>query len=153
MNVRGLALALMVCAAPAGAVLPGPPGDPQVAEGARLVESGRHELGLPLLESALARMPGDPDILVYMAFALRRMGRAAEAMARYEEALARDPNHPGALAYQGSLFLEGGRRTEAQANLARLAATCAACAEHETLRREVERAAQAGVVVLPAGAR
>jgi tetratricopeptide (TPR) repeat protein len=153
MNVRVFALVLLVCAPPASAVLPEPPGDPQVAEGARLVETGRHELGLPLLESALARLPGDPDILVYMAFALRRLGRGAEAMARYEEALARDPHHPGALAYQGSLFLERGQHAEAQANRARLAATCAACPEHETLRREVERAAQAGVVVLPAGAR
>ena len=73
--MRGVALALALLAGPALAVLPDPPGDPEVAEGARLVEGGRYELGLPLLEAALARLPGDPDILVYIAFAHRRLGR------------------------------------------------------------------------------
>lgn len=139
--VSALLLAIMAAAAPAHAVIPEPPGDPQVVEGVRLLEGGRHALGLPLLEAALARLPGDPDILVYMAFALRRLGRTEEAMARYAEALAGRPDHPGALAYQGGLFLEQGRLAEARANLGRLAATCAACPEHETLARDIARVA------------
>jgi tetratricopeptide (TPR) repeat protein len=135
--MRRLAAALLLMPGLAGAVLPEPPGDPQAAEGVRLVESGRYELGLPLLEAALARLPGDPDILVYVAFAHRRAGRPDRALAAYADALARDPGHAAALAYQGSLFLELGRRAEAEANLARLRTLCAACAETETLAREV----------------
>lgn len=138
--MRRLLAIAMLAAAPALAVLPEPPGDPQAAEGVRMIESGRYQLALPLLQAALERLPGDPDILVYVAFAQRRNGDREAAMAAYEQALARDPNHPGALAYQGALFLELGRRAEAEANLARLAATCAACEERETLARDIARA-------------
>jgi tetratricopeptide (TPR) repeat protein len=135
--IRVIALLL---AGPALAVLPEPPGDPQVNEARRLIEGGRHELGLPLLEAALERLPGDPDILTYLAFAHRRAGRMEAALAAYAQALARDPDHAAALAYQGAAFLELGRRAEAEANLARLAAACPDCAERETLAREIARA-------------
>ncbi|WP_270936913.1 tetratricopeptide repeat protein, partial [Falsiroseomonas oryzae] len=138
-RMRRLLLAALLAAPPALAVLPEPPGDPQAAEGVRLLESGRYELGLPLLQAALERLPGDPDLLVYVAFAQRRSGRPEAAMEAYRQALARDPNHPGALAYQGALFLELGRRAEAEANLARLAAACPGCAETETLARALAR--------------
>ena len=129
-----LALAL---SAPAGAVLPVPEGDPDLAQARQMIENDRVPLALPLLQAALARAPGDPDILVYIAFAERRLGRTEAAMEAYRAALTAAPDHPGALAYQGALFLELGRRAEAEANLARLAATCAACAERETLARQI----------------
>lgn len=138
--IRAAVLAVALVATPALAVLPDPPGDPQVAEGARLVEGGRYELGLPLLEAALARLPGDPDILVYIAFAHRRLGRPDAAMEAYLEALGSNPNHPGALAYQGSLLLEMGDRAGAEANLAQLMNSCRGCAETETLARDIARA-------------
>lgn len=138
--MRAAVMALALLAGPALAVLPDPPGDPEVAEGARLVEGGRYELGLPLLEAALARLPGDPDILVYIAFAHRRMGRRDAAMEAYLLALGSNPNHPGALAYQGSLMLEMGDRAGAAANLAQLTNSCGACPERETLARELARA-------------
>lgn len=137
--MRRLLAALLLTAAPALAVLPGAGDDAQVMEGARLLEAGRYDLGLPLLRSALERLPGDPDILVYIAFAERRLGRKEEAMDAYFLALSQNPNHPGALAYQGSLFLEMNEPARAAANLAQLAATCGACPEHETLRREIAR--------------
>lgn len=137
--IRRLALLVLLLAPPAAAVMPEPPGDPQVAEGQRLLESGRYELGLPLLEAALARLPGDPDILTYIAFAHRRRGDVPAAEAAYRAALATNPDHPGALAYQGALFLAQGRRAEAAANLARLTASCAACPEREALARDLAR--------------
>jgi tetratricopeptide (TPR) repeat protein len=137
--VRRFLLPALVAAAPALAVMPDPPGDPQAAEGLRMLESGRYQLALPLLEAALARLPGDPDILVYIAFAHRRTGDRAAALEAYGQALSRDPAHPGALAYQGALFVELGRRSDAEANLARLVATCPGCAETETLRRDLAR--------------
>jgi tetratricopeptide (TPR) repeat protein len=138
--MRWALLALPMLALPALAVPPETPGDPQVAEGARLVESGRYELGLPVLEAALARLPGDPDILVYIAFAHRRLGNRDAAMEAYLEALGSNPNHPAALAYQGSLLLEMGDRAGAEANLAQLTNSCGRCAERETLARDIARA-------------
>ncbi len=138
--MRAALLGLALLAFPALAAPPTPSGDPEVAEGARLVESGRYELGLPVLEAALARLPGDPDILVYIAFAQRRLGNRDAAMEAYLEALGTNPNHPGALAYQGSLLLEMGDRPGAEANLAQLTNSCGRCAERETLARDIARA-------------
>ena len=135
-----LALLMALLAAPAQAVLPEPEGDPDIAAGRSMIEAGRHGLALELLEAVLARLPGDPDVLTDMAFAHRRRNDVAAAEAAYRAALAANPDHPGALAYQGSLFLQQGRRAEAAANLARLSATCGACAERETLAREMAAA-------------
>ena len=135
----GLVATGFLATGPALAVMPEPDGDPDVAEARRALDGGRYELGLDLLNAVLARLPGDPDVLVYVAFAHRRAGRPDQAMASYAQALAAQPDHPGALAYQGALFLELGRRAEAEANLARLAASCATCAEHETLARDLAR--------------
>jgi Tfp pilus assembly protein PilF len=132
-----LAAAVLLAAAPAGAVLPEPAGDPDIAAAVGMIDAGRDRLALELLEAVLARLPGDPDVLTYIAFAHRRQNNAAAAEAAYRAALATNPNHPGALAYQGSLFLQQGRRAEAEANLARLTASCGGCTERETLAREL----------------
>jgi Tfp pilus assembly protein PilF len=132
-----LAGAVLLAAAPAGAVLPEPAGDPDIAAAVGMIDAGRDRLALELLEAVLARLPGDPDVLTYIAFAHRRQNNAAAAEAAYRAALATNPNHPGALAYQGSLFLQQGRRAEAEANLARLTASCGGCTERETLAREL----------------
>jgi tetratricopeptide (TPR) repeat protein len=138
--MKRVALLLGLLATPASAVMPGAADDAQVIEGARLLEDGSYELGLPLLRAALARLPNDPDILVYIAFAERRLGNSEGAMAAYRAALAEVPTHAGALAYQGSLFLALGDREGAAANLALLGRSCGGCAEHETLAREIARA-------------
>ncbi len=130
---------MMLAAGPALAVFPASDSDPDMPAARQAIEGERYALGLELLGKVLERLPGDPDVLVYVAFAHRRLGDNARAMAAYEAALATDPNHPGTLAYQGSLFLALGRRAEAEANLARLAATCGGCAEQQTLAREIGR--------------
>lgn len=135
-----LLLLVLLPAAPARAVFPPADSDPDMPAARQAIEAGRYELGLDLLAKVLERLPEDPDVLVYVAFAHRRLGDRDRAMAAYEQALARDPRHPGALAYQGSLFLELGRRDAAEANLARLAAGCGDCPERETLAREIARA-------------
>jgi tetratricopeptide (TPR) repeat protein len=137
--VKRYLLGLLLLAAPAAAVLPEPEGDPDVAAARQAMDGGRYELGLQLLQAVLERLPGDPDVLVYVAFAERRAGRIPAAMEAYRQALAADPDHPGALAYQGALFLDLGRRAEAEANLARLAARCPTCPERETLARDIAR--------------
>jgi tetratricopeptide (TPR) repeat protein len=132
-------LAIALRTAPAGAVLPpDPPGDPIAVEAIRLTETGRYDLSVPMLESVLARLPGDPDLLTYLALALRSTGRLAEAEARYTEALSRDAAHLPAIAYQGVLYLETGRRDRAEANLRRLEALCpTGCPARDELAREV----------------
>lgn len=127
----------LLAAAPAGAVLPEPDGDPDIAAAVGMIEAGRGRLALELLEAVLARLPGDPDVLTYIAFAHRRQNNLEAAEAAYRAALAIDPNHAGALAYQGSLFLHQGQRAAAEANLARLTASCSGCPERETLAREL----------------
>lgn len=129
--------ALLLAAAPAGAVLPEPEGDPDIAAAVGMIQAGRDRLALELLDAVLARLPGDPDVLTYIAFAHRRQNDMEAAAAAYRAALATNPNHAGALAYQGSLFLQQGRRAEAEANLARLTASCDSCPERETLAREL----------------
>jgi tetratricopeptide (TPR) repeat protein len=135
------AATLLLAALPfaANAVLPPDPlNDPVALEAVRLVETGRYELSVPMLESVLARLPGDPDILTYLALALRSTGRLAEAEARYTEALSHDAAHLPAIAYQGVLFLETGRRDRAEANLRRLEALCpTGCPARDELAREV----------------
>lgn len=132
-----IAGAALLAAAPTGAVLPEPEGDPDIAAAVGMIEAGRDRLALELLEAVLARLPGNPDVLTYIAFAHRRQNNPEAAEAAYRAALVTDPNHAGALAYQGSLFLQQGRRAEAEANLARLTASCDGCAERETLAREL----------------
>jgi Flp pilus assembly protein TadD len=114
------------------------PGDPDALEAVRLTQDGRYDLSVPALEAVLARLPDDPDLLTYLALALRRTGRPAEAEARYEQALARDAAHRPAIAYQGVLFLDTGRRERAEANLRRLEALCPqGCPERDDLAREI----------------
>lgn len=134
-----LALALVVLPLAAGAFPPEPAReDPVAIEAVRLSEAGRYDLSVPMLESVLARLPGDPDILTYLALALRRSGRLAEAEARYDQALSEDPAHLPAIAYQGVLFLETGRRDRAEANLRLLERLCPiGCASRDDLAREV----------------
>ena len=64
--MKRLVLGLLLLAAPAAAVLPEPDGDPDVAAARQAIDGGRYELGLQLLQAVLERLPGDPDVLVYV---------------------------------------------------------------------------------------
>jgi tetratricopeptide (TPR) repeat protein len=136
--MRRIVIAALLLPFAAGAAPPDPMEDPAATEAVRLQATGRYDLSVPLLESVLARLPGDPDVLTYLALALRSSGRHAEAEARYDQALARDPRHLPAIAYQGVLFLETGRRERAEANLRRLETLCPnGCPARDELAREV----------------
>lgn len=141
--MRAIGLCMLLAAMPAWAVPPAEkPGDPQAVEAVRLIEQGRPALSVPMLEAVLARLPGDPDLLTYLALALRQTGEFTAAEARYAEALAADPWHAAALAYQGVLYLETGRRERAVANLETLRGLCpAGCTEREELQRALARPA------------
>lgn len=139
--MRHWIIALLLAANTAAAAPPPETtGDPVAAEAIRYIEQGRPALSIPMLESVVARLPGNPDLLTYLALALRLEGRHAEAATRYEQALAQDAAYLPALAYQGILFLQTGQRDRAQANMNRLIALCRdGCPEREDLAREMAR--------------
>jgi TolB-like protein/Tfp pilus assembly protein PilF len=65
-----------------------------LAQGAYLYRVERdYPAALDVYRQALARQPGDVDIISELFFVERRMGRWAEAIAHYREAIARDPRN------------------------------------------------------------
>ncbi len=137
--MRRLAAALVLAAAPAFAVPP-PPADPTLDQdrtlGEDLVRQGRFELSIPFLVEAAKRDPMVAELHVYLAFALRNVGRREEAGAHYRFALRLDPDNRWALAYYGVLLLEEGERAEAEAMLVTLRRVCeTTCPERDELER------------------
>jgi len=129
-----------LAAAPALAVAPPTTNLPENQDritGEQLVHQGRFALSIPFLIEATKRDPMVPEIHVYLAFALRNVGRREEAAAHYRFALRLDPDNLWALAYYGVMLLEDGDRAEAERMRDALARLCpAGCAE----RLELERA-------------
>jgi Flp pilus assembly protein TadD len=134
-----LALAALLTAAPALAIPP-PPADPAADQdrvfGEEMVRQGRYALSIPFLIEATKRDPMVADTHVYLAFALRQVGRRDEAGVHYRFALRLDPDNLWALAYYGVMLLEDGNRGEAEAKLAALRRLCPeGCGEREELER------------------
>lgn len=79
------------------------------------------------------------DILNYLGYAHRMLGRMSQAEDYYRQALALDPNHLGANEYLGELFLETGDIAAARKRLSKLDSLCAfGCAEREALARLID---------------
>jgi tetratricopeptide (TPR) repeat protein len=96
---------------------------------------------LDALARAQAAIGPHPDVLNYMGFASRRLGRTDAALAYYREALTLDPDHLGANEYLGELYLQMGRVEDARRQLARLDQLCAyGCAQREELARWIQLA-------------
>ncbi len=80
-----------------------------------------------------------PDILNYLGFAHRKMGKFNQAQDYYAAALELDPDHLGATEYLGELYLELGEIRKARRQLAKLDKLCAfGCAQYEDLARLIE---------------
>lgn len=118
--------------------------DPAAGDGAYLAAVGlinerRYAEAIDSLESARAAFGPHPDILTYLGFAHRKLGRYETAETYYRAALAAVPDHKGATEYYGELMLERGDKAGAERMLARLEALCAfGCAEADELRRWIE---------------
>lgn len=105
------------------------------AEAVGLINQQNYSQALVSLDRAQTAIGPHPDILNYMGFASRRLGRTDAALAYYQEALALDPNHRGANEYLGELYIQMGRMDDARRQLARLDHLCAyGCAEREELQ-------------------
>jgi tetratricopeptide (TPR) repeat protein len=113
------------------------------AEAVGLINQERFTEGLDALGRAHAAVGPHPDVLNYMGFASRKLGRFDDALAYYGEALAIDPNHLGANEYLGELYIQMGDLGRARRQLARLDNLCAyGCAQREELARWIETASQ-----------
>lgn len=112
------------------------------AEAVGLINRERFADGLDALARAQSAVGPHPDILNYMGFASRKLGRFDDALSYYHEALAIDPDHLGANEYLGELYLQMGDFGRARHQLARLDQLCAyGCAQREELARWIDTAA------------
>lgn len=81
------------------------------------------------------------DVLNYMGFVSRKLGRLDDALAYYDEALRIDPNHLGATEYLGELYIQMGDLSRARRQLAQLDQLCAyGCEQREELARWIDSA-------------
>jgi tetratricopeptide (TPR) repeat protein len=100
-----------------------------------LINEGKYEPAITLLQEALWNAGPHPDLMTYLGFANRKLKRYDLASGWYRQALAVAPRHRGALEYYGELKLERGDRAGALEHLARLERICGfGCQEAEELR-------------------
>lgn len=113
-------------------------GDHAYLDAVGLINEGRFEAAIAELQKARAAFGAHPDVLTYMGFANRKLGRFEAAEGYYREALAAAPDHKGATEYFGELMVERGNIAGATRMLAKLDAICTfGCAEADELRRWV----------------
>lgn len=116
-------------------------GDGAYLEAVGLINEGRYEAAIASLGRAEAAFGPHPDVLTYLGFANRKLGRFEVAESYYRAALAIAPAHRGATEYYGELKVERGDLGGARAMLARLETICRfGCAEAEELRRWIDAA-------------
>lgn len=119
----------------------GEAGDAAYLEAVGLINEGRHAEAIDALETAEQAFGPHPDVLTYLGFASRKLGRFDDAERYYQAALAAEPTHKGATEYYGELKVEQGDIEAAERLLARLDALCDfGCAEADELRRWIDDA-------------
>jgi tetratricopeptide (TPR) repeat protein len=113
-----------------------PAGDLAYLDAVALINERRYGEAIASLDAARKAFGPHPDILTYLGFANRKLGRFDVAQGYYRAALRVYPTHRGALEYQGELKVERGDLSGARANLALLDMSCTfGCYEAEELRR------------------
>jgi tetratricopeptide (TPR) repeat protein len=114
-------------------------GDRAYLDAVGLINDHRYEAAIVSLERAKAAFGPHPDILTYLGFANRKLGRYDLAAHYYRAALAAAPGHRAATEYYGELMVERGDKAGAQKMLASLETTCTfGCAEADELRRWID---------------
>jgi tetratricopeptide (TPR) repeat protein len=116
-------------------------GDRAYLDAVALINEGKYEAAINALTAARATFGPHPDVLTYLGFAHRKLGRYDSAETYYKAALAAVPGHRGATEYYGELMAERGDLEGAERMLAKLEAGCDfGCAEADELRRWIEAA-------------
>lgn len=110
-------------------------GDGEYLAAVALINERNYAQAITTLHSAQRAFGAHPDILTYLGFANRKLGRFDAAERYYRAALAVAPAHRGATEYFGELKVERGDLPGARRLLARLDSNCQfGCAEAEELR-------------------
>jgi len=105
-------------------------------EAVSLINEHKYEAAITSLERAKATFGAHPDILTYLGFANRKLGRYDVAENYYHQALAAEPKHKQATEYYGELLVERGNIAGAKVLLAKLDAICTyGCFEADELRQ------------------
>ncbi|MDB5682297.1 MAG: hypothetical protein JWO16_2102 [Sphingomonas bacterium] len=110
-------------------------GDRAYLAAVSLINEHRYADAIASLQAARMSFGAHPDILTYLGFANRKLGRYVVAEGYYKAALAIYPNHRGALEYYGELKVERGDLAGAKANLTKLDRVCTfGCSQADELR-------------------
>lgn len=118
-------------------------GDRAYLQAVGLINEKRYDAALASLGKAGEAFGPHPDVLTYLGYTHRKLGRFDKAEAYYRQALNAAPDHRGALEYYGELKVEQGDAAGALQLLARLEDACAfGCAEAETLRLWIDQGPQ-----------
>ncbi len=111
-------------------------GDRAYLDAVVLINEKRYEEAIVQLNRSSLVFGPHPDILTYLGFAHRKLGRFDIAEQYYRQALAAAPNHLGATEYYGELMLERGDVAGAHRMLSQLETACGfGCAQADELRR------------------
>jgi tetratricopeptide (TPR) repeat protein len=118
-------------------------GDTAYLQAVELINEHKYQEAIEALQRAKVTFGAQPDVLTYLGFANRKLGRYDIAVSYYRQALAAAPNHKGATEYYGELMVERGDMVGAKRMLAKLDKLCTfGCAEADELRRWVEARGQ-----------
>jgi len=111
-------------------------GDRAYLNAVSLINEKRYEDAIVALNASARVFGPHPDILTYLGFVNRKLGRLERAEDYYRQALAAAPDHLGATEYYGELMVERGDMAGARHMLAKLETTCRfGCAQADELRR------------------
>jgi len=111
-------------------------GDRDYLNAVSLINEKRYEEAIVALNASARVFGPHPDILTYLGFVNRKLGRLQLAEDYYRQALAAAPDHLGATEYYGELMVERGDMAGARHMLAKLETTCRfGCAQADELRR------------------
>lgn len=103
-----------------------------------LINEGKYEDAIKKLKRVERDAPDDPDVLNYLGYSSRKLGKNEDSFAYYTRALEADPDHKGANEYLGELYLQMGDLPKAEAQRAKLDTLCSfGCAELQALKAAI----------------
>lgn len=118
-------------------------GDQAYLQAVSLINEKRYDEAIVALNESSRTFGPHPDILTYLGYVNRKLGRYAIAEDYYRQALAAAPDHLGATEYYGELMVERGDLAGARRMLTKLENTCRfGCAQADELRRWITAAKQ-----------
>ena len=114
------------------------PARPNTTKAEALIKAGNYAAAIPLLRTAEAKAPDNPDVHNWLGYAYRNLKRYDAALKHYRIALRLEPRHRGANEYLGELYLVLGQLEKAEERLAVLDRACLfGCEEYTELKEAI----------------